>query len=92
MNKEEKKKLKIGAIIINIESNNTWKKDDKNKLEIKYFELFKKAREEDKEKLIAEACRWLEDIDFEMTYIDGDGFFDKEKFIIDITKTMEDLK
>lgn len=61
-------------------------------LEIKYFELFKKARQEDKEKLIAEACRWLEDIDFEMTYIDGDGLFDKEKFIIDITKVMEDLK
>lgn len=34
-------------------------------LEIKYFELFKKAREEDKQKLIAEACIWLkENIDF----------------------------
>ena len=61
-------------------------------LEIDLFEKFKKARQEDKEKLIAEACRWLEDIDFEMTYIDGDGLFDKEKFIIDITKAMEDLK
>lgn len=33
----------------------------KEKLEIKYFELFKKERQEDKEKLIAEACKWLEE-------------------------------
>lgn len=30
-------------------------------LEIKYFELFKKAREEDKQELIEKACRWLEE-------------------------------
>ena len=69
-----------------------WIEGYKSKIESKYFELFKKARQEDKQKLIAEACRWLEDVDFEMTYIDGDGFFDTEKFIIDITKAMEDLK
>ena len=33
----------------------------KEKLEIEYFERFKVARQEDKEKLIAEACRWLEE-------------------------------
>lgn len=33
----------------------------KEKLEIEYFERFKEARQEDKEKLIAEACKWLEE-------------------------------
>lgn len=38
-----------------------WIEEYKNKLEIKYFELFKKARQEDKQELISKACRWLED-------------------------------
>lgn len=42
-----------------------------------------------KEGFIKRACEWLEDIDFEMTYIDGEGFFNKEEFITDLRKAME---
>ena len=42
-----------------------------------------------KEEFIKRACGLLEDIDFEMTYIDGEGLFNKEKFITDFRKAME---
>ena len=38
-----------------------WIKEYKNKLEIKYFELFKKARQEDKQELISKTCDWLKE-------------------------------
>ena len=45
------------------------------------------------ETMIDKICKWLETIDFEMEYMyssDGYTFFDKEKFINDFRKTMEE--
>lgn len=39
---------------------------------------------------IDKVCKWIEDIDFEMTYIDGEGFFNKEEFIKNFCKAMEE--
>ena len=61
--------------------------------EIKYFELFKKARQEDKEKLIAEACRWLEEnIDKDLVIFSRRKWTSRDKFIYNFRKSMEDLK
>lgn len=49
-------------------------------LEIDLFEKFKKARQEDKEKLIAEACRWL---------LKGGYFVNSNETINDFKKAME---
>ena len=47
-----------------------------------------------KKEIIDKSFEWLETIDFEMEYMysDSDGytFFDKEKFISDLRKTMEE--
>lgn len=40
--------------------------------------------------MIVRICEWLEDIDFEMTYIDGEGLFNKEQFIEDFRKVMKE--
>lgn len=40
--------------------------------------------------MIARVCEWFEDVDFEMTYIDSEGLFDKEQFINDFRKAMEE--
>lgn len=70
-----------------------WIKEYKNKLEIEYFELFKKARQEDKEKLIAEACRWLvENIDKDLVIFSRRKWTSRDKFIYNFRKAMEDLK
>ena len=62
----------------------------KEKLEIEYFELFKKARQEDKEKLIAEACIYLEkNMDKGLVIYTNQS---RDKFINDFRKAMEDLK
>ena len=45
------------------------------------------------ETMMKKMCKWLETIDFEMEYMnssDGYTFFDKEKFIEDFRKTMEE--
>lgn len=60
-----------------------WIKEYKNKLEIKYFELFKKARQEDKQELIEKACRWL---------LKGGYFVNSNETIDDFKKAMENLK
>lgn len=60
-----------------------WIEDYKSKIESKYFELFKKAREEDKQRLINEACRWL---------LKGGYFVNSNETINDFKKAMEDLK
>lgn len=59
-------------------------------LEIEYFERFKEARQEDKEKLIAEACRWLDSINTDY-YMDS-GIFQMNDLIRDFKKYLEDLK
>lgn len=50
------------------------------------------TREE--QKLIDKACKWMENIDFEMDYqyTDNDGysFFDADKFIEDFRKAMKE--
>lgn len=67
-----------------------WIKEYKNKLEIEYFERFKKARQEDKEKLIAEACIYLEkNMDKGLVIYTNQS---RDKFINDFRKAMEDLK
>ena len=40
--------------------------------------------------MIDKACEWFENVDFEMTYIDSEGLFDKEQFINDFRKAMEE--
>ena len=62
----------------------------KEKLEIKYFELFKKARQEDKQELIEKACRWLDSINTDY-YMDS-GIFQMNDLIRDFKKYLEDLK
>ena len=45
------------------------------------------------EHIIDKACEWLEDIDYVMQYQyseDGCTFFNKDKFIIDFRKAMEE--
>ena len=54
-----------------------------------FYSFIKGAEWADKT-MIDKACKWIEDIDFEMTYIDGGGFFNKEKFITDLRKAMEE--
>ena len=39
---------------------------------------------------IDKVCEWIENTDFEMTYIDGEGFFDKEKFIKELLKVIKE--
>ena len=53
-------------------------------------ETFKTAVKWADRTMIARGCEWIEDIDFEMTYIDGEGLFDKEQFINDFRKAMEE--
>ena len=43
-----------------------------------------------KKEVINKFCEWFEDVDFEMTYIDSEGLFDKEQFINDSRKAMEE--
>ena len=45
--------------------------------------------ERTKKEVINKFCEWLEDVDFETTYIDSEGLFDKEQFINDSRKAME---
>lgn len=40
--------------------------------------------------MLARCCEWIEDVDFEMTYIDSEGLFNKEQFINDFRKAMEE--
>lgn len=40
--------------------------------------------------MVDKACEWFEDVDFEMTYIDSEGLFDKEQLINDFRKAMEE--
>ena len=40
--------------------------------------------------MLAKCCEWFENVDFEMTYIDSEGLFDKEQFINDFRKAMEE--
>lgn len=54
------------------------------------YERAKKYHEYHKKRFIDKVCKRIEDIDFEMTYIDGEGFFNKEKFITDLRKAMEE--
>lgn len=70
----------------------------KEKLEIEYFERFKEARQEDKEKLIAEACCWLEeniDLYAEVMISNKSGYNEIvmcDNFEQHFRKAMEDLK
>lgn len=72
----------------------TFLKPTIEKLEIEYFERFKEGRQEDKEKLIAEGCRWLE------KYVENAFVSVKGRMIElagielseDFRKTMEELK
>lgn len=88
--------LEANSIIEGIEwaDNNPKEYGEKiEQLEIKYFELFKKARQEDKEKLIAEACRWLEEnIDKDLVIFSRRKWTSRYKFIKNFSKTLEDLK
>ena len=57
------------------------------------FHSFLQAAEWADETMMEKMCAWLESIDFEMEYMnsdDGYTFFDKEKFIGDLRKTMEE--
>ena len=70
-----------------------WINNYKNKLEIKYFELFKKARQEDKEKLITEVCEYLEEnIDEDLVIFNNRTWTSRDNLIKDLRKTLEDLK
>ena len=69
-----------------------WIKEYKNKLEIEYFERFKEERQEDKEKLIAEACRWFELHWREYILRDADNEIGFVGWKSDFRKAMEDLK
>lgn len=56
------------------------------------FNSFVQAAEWADETMMEKMCSWLESIDFEMEYMysdDGYTFFDREKFIRDLRKTME---
>ena len=65
----------------------------KEKLEIEYFERFKEARQEDKEKLIAEACRYLEEnMDKDLVIYNNHTWKSREIFINNFRKAMEELK
>lgn len=65
-----------------------WIKEYKNKLEIEYFERFKEERQEDKEKLIAETCRWLDSINTD--YYMNSGIFQMNDLIRDFKKYLEE--
>lgn len=68
-----------------------WIREYKNKLEIKYFERFKKAREEDKQELISKACRYLrENIDKDLVIYNNNTWSKLDKFINNFRKSMED--
>lgn len=57
------------------------------------FHSFIQAAEWVDETMMEKMCSWLESIDFEMEYMysdDGHTFFDGEKFISDLRKTMEE--
>lgn len=57
------------------------------------FHSFIQAAEWADETMMEKICEWLETIDFEMEYMyndDGYTFFDEEKFIKDLRKTMEE--
>jgi hypothetical protein len=57
------------------------------------FNSFIQGAEWADESMIEKMYKWLETIDFEMEYMnssDGYTFFDKEKFINDFRKTMEE--
>lgn len=80
----------IGPDVIEYDN---WIEEYKNKLEIKYFELFKKARQEDKEKLIAKVCEYLEkNIDKDLVIFNNNTWTSRDKFIKNLCKTLEDLK
>lgn len=71
-----------------------WIEGYKSKIESKYFELFKKAREEDKQELINKACGWLEQHQESYDMYDawtGD-YVNFKSLIIDFREAMEDLK
>ena len=58
-----------------------------------HIEALDKAYDAGYNDAIEKAIEWLETIDFEMEYMDsssGYTFFDKEKFINDFRKTMEE--
>ena len=40
--------------------------------------------------MVDKACEWFEYVDFEMTYIDSEGLFDKEQFINNFKRAMEE--
>ena len=66
---------------------------DKNPKETNGKELLYVANqtaERTKKEVIGKFCEWLEDVDFEMSYIDSEGLFDKERFINDFRKAMEE--
>ena len=80
------------------ELNKEWE-EYKNKLEIKYFELFKKARQEDKQELIEKACNWLDKTLFIYNEDDGSNtewvtseYNTVDEFISAFRKAIEDLK
>lgn len=63
------------------------------KLEIEYFERFKEARQEDKEKLITEVCEYLEEnIDEDLVIFNNRTWTSRDNLIKDLRKTLEDLK
>ena len=51
---------------------------------------FKEAAKWADKTMVDKACEWFEDVDFEMNYIDSEGLFDKEQFINDFRKAMEE--
>ena len=51
---------------------------------------FKEAAKWADKTMIEKACEWYEDVDFEMTYIDSEGLFNKEQFINDFRKAMKE--
>lgn len=62
---------------------------DKNTKETNGKELLyvaNKTAERTKKEVIDKLCEWFEDVDFETTYIDSEGLFDKEQFINDFRK------
>lgn len=72
-----------------------WVKEYKNKLEIKYFELFKKARQEDKQELIGKACKVLKSIIDEDVFVKCGNvikIMNTDEFSEYFRKAMEDLK
>lgn len=78
MTRKEEIKLVAGAKLADENPKET------NGKELLY--IANQTAERTKKEMIDKFCEWLEDVDFETTYIDSEGLFNKEQFINDFRK------